>query len=270
MSLGPRGGSGARFRDARRASFALKPIGIVSALAAEARTLGPTTPHRAELRQLPDGALLAVSGIGGAAAAAAARRLVLAGATALASFGTAGGLDPTLTCGTVLLPEEVVAFDGAAAVAPASATSAHWRQRLGAALPACCITGGGRLLTSEQPIGRGAKADAWRKTGAAAVDMESAAIAQVAAQAGLPFIVVRVIIDSAADELPAAVIAASGGGRLRIGRLIAGLRLSSGDVGALIRLSARYRIARRALATVAQQGSAARRALVGGPDGEIS
>ncbi|MGH8201914.1 MAG: purine and other phosphorylase-like protein, family 1, partial [Steroidobacteraceae bacterium] len=82
----------------------MKPIGIVSALAAEARTLGPTA-HGAELRRLTDGALLAVSGIGENAAAAAARRLVLAGAGALASFGMAGGLDPALICGAVLLPE---------------------------------------------------------------------------------------------------------------------------------------------------------------------
>ena len=58
----------------------MKPIGIVSALAAEARALGPAAPHGAGLRQLADGALLAVSGIGESAAAAAARRLVLAGA----------------------------------------------------------------------------------------------------------------------------------------------------------------------------------------------
>jgi adenosylhomocysteine nucleosidase len=246
----------------------LKPIGIVSALAAEARTLGPAAPHGVGLRQLADGALLAVSGIGESAAAAAARRLVLAGATALASFGMAGGLDPTLICGAVLLPEEVAASGGAGSQIAASATSRDWRQRLHAALPASCIAGGGRLLTVDRPIGRDAKADAWRRSRAAAVDMESAAIAEVAGQAGLPFIALRVIVDTAADELPAAVIAASGGGRLRIGRLLPGLLRAPGDVAALIRLWARYRIATRVLADVARPGSAARRALVGGPGAE--
>ena len=247
----------------------MKPIGIVSALAAEARTLGPAARHGAELRRLADGALLAVSGIGEGAAAAAARRLVLAGAGGLASFGMAGGLDPTLICGAVLLPEEVAAYDGADPRA-AAATSPEWRQRLRAALPASCIACGGRLLSNGRPIGRvDAKAAAWRNSRAAAVDMESAAIAQVAGQAGLPFIALRVIVDTAADELPAAVIAASGGGPLRIGTLIAGLVRAPGDVGALIRLSARYRIASRVLAAVARPGSAARRALVGGPDMEM-
>ena len=246
----------------------MKPIGIVSALAAEARTLGPAAPHGTGLCQLADGALLAQSGIGQSAAAAAARRLVLAGATALASFGMAGALDPALVCGAVVLPEEVAAWDDAGADAAVSATSREWRQRLRAALPASCIAVGGRLLTSTRPLGRDVKARAWRMSRAAAVDMESAAVAQVAGQAGLPFIVLRVIVDTAADELPPAVIAASGGGRLRIGRLLAGLVRAPGDVRSLVRLSARYRIASRVLSAVAHADSASRRALAGGPGAE--
>ena len=245
----------------------MKPIGIVSALAAEARTLGPATCHGSELRRLADGALLAVSGIGENAAAAAARRLVLAGAGALASFGMAGGLDPALICGAVLLPEEVVGADGAAI----AATAGEWRQRLRTALPGACIACGGKLLSSERPIGTPeAKAAAWRESRAAAVDMESAAIARVAAQAGLPFIALRVIVDTAFDLLPAAVIAASGGGRLRLGRLGAELLRAPGDVGALIRLAARYRIAKSVLATAVARRSAARDVLVGGPQAETS
>lgn len=242
----------------------MKPIGIVSALAAEARTLGRVAPRGAGLAQLPDGAFLAVSGIGESAAAAAARRLVLAGATALASFGMAGGLDPALTCGAVVLPEEVAAWDGGGPGAQASATSAEWRRRLRDALPAACIAAGGKLLTSPLPMGRAAKAEAWRISRAAAVDMESAAVAQVARQAGLPFIALRVIVDTASDELPPAVIAASSGGRLNIGRLLAGLLRAPADVAALMRLSARYRIASRVLSAVARAESASRRALLGG------
>jgi adenosylhomocysteine nucleosidase len=245
----------------------LKPIGIVSALAAEARTLGPAARQGAELRRLTDGALLAVSGIGAGAAAAAARRLVLAGVNSLASFGMAGGLDPALVCGAVLLPEEIVAPDGAAV----AATASEWCQRLRAALPASCIAGGGKLLTSDRPLAsREAKAAAWRESRAAAVDMESAAIAQVARQAGLPFIAIRVIVDTAFDPLPAAVIAASGGGQLRIGRLLGALVRAPGDFAGLIRLCARYRIAMCVLSGVAAPGSAARGVLVGGPAAGMS
>jgi len=221
-----------------------------------------------ELRRLADGALLAVSGIGPAAAAAAARRLVLAGAGALASYGMAGALDPMLICGAVLLPEEIATM-GAERSGTRLPTSGPWRERLRAALPASCIVCGGSLLTSERPLAHpDAKAAAWLRTSAAAVDMESAAIAQVAAQAGLPFIALRVIVDTAADELPAAVIAASSGGRLRIGRLIGGVARAPRDLAALIRLAVHHRIASRVLATLVGAGGPARRALVGGPEGE--
>ena len=206
--------------------------------------------------------------MGRTAAAAAARRLVLAGAGALVSFGMAGGLDPTLICGTVLLPDEVAADGAVPDILP---TSKDWRQRLRAAIPGACLVCGGRLLTAGQPLARpDAKADAWRHTGAVAVDMESAAIAQVAGQAGLPFIALRVIVDTATDELPAAVIAASAGGGLRVGRLIVGLLRAPTDLGPLIRLSARYRIATRVLAAVAAPDSLPRRALLGGADTEMS
>ena len=110
----------------------------------------------------------------------------------------AGGLDPALVCGAVLLPEEIVAPDGAAV----SATAAEWCQRLRAALPASCIAGGGRLLTSDRPLAsREAKAAAWRESRAAAVDMESAAGSpRSPGRLGSPFIVLRIIVDTASDQ----------------------------------------------------------------------
>jgi hypothetical protein len=106
----------------------------------------------------------------------------------------------------------------------------------------------GNLLTSTQAIDTPAeKAAALRRTGAAAVDMESAAVAEVAAKHHLPFIAVRVIVDTAADFLPRAVVAASRAGRVRFGRLIGGLILAPREIAALLRLAKRYRIAMRSL-----------------------
>ena len=67
----------------------------------------------------------------------------------------------------------------------------------------------------------------------------------------------RVIVDSAADALPRAVVAASGSGRVQIGRLLAGLIVAPGEIGALLRLTQRYRLAMRALKTVARVNSLA-------------
>ena len=225
-------------------------VGVVAALEAEARTLGPAVRRHDGLSSLRDGALLAVSGMGSAAAAAAARRLVDAGAAALMSFGLAGGLDPSLAAGSVVVPGEVISGDGARLL-----TSAGWCGQLRLAIdglgPVCC----GRLLTVSHPIGPIAdKARAFRETGAVAADMESLAVAQVAALHGLPFVAVRVIVDSALDALPPAVTAASREGRLNMRRLIGGLAAAPLDLIALMRLAKRYRTATRSLTALARAG----------------
>jgi len=84
------------------------------------------------------------------------------------------------------------------------------------------------------------------------VDMESLAIAQVAAAHRLPFVAVRVIVDTAADELPRAVVTASQEGHVRIWRLLGAMALAPAELGALVRLAGRYRMATRRLAAVAR------------------
>ncbi len=226
----------------------MSKFGIVAALAAEAHCLGTAPGGRAALSPLPGGALLAISGIGYAAAALAARRLADAGVTALLSWGMAGGLDPGLRAGSVVLPSEVIGADGSA-----FATAFEWREALLTAVESQLPASRGKLLTSPQAIASvAAKAAAFRATGAAAVDMESLAIAEIAAARGLPFIAVRVIVDTAGDSLPRSILAASSGGPLRIWRLVGGLAAAPADVADLLRLMRRYRAARRALAAIAR------------------
>jgi adenosylhomocysteine nucleosidase len=225
----------------------LNGVGVVAALESEARTLGPAVRRRDGLFFLSDGALLAISGMGGARAAIAARSLVEAGALALMSFGLAGGLDPTLSAGTVVLPSEVISRGGAR-----FSTSTDWREQLSAAIAKQRPVAAGTLLTSAAAIGTVAdKAAAFRETGAVAVDLESLAVAEVSAAHNLPFIAVRVIVDTAADVLPRAVMAASRGGQVNFRRLVGGLAVAPLDVIALIRLAQRHRAATRSLAAVA-------------------
>jgi adenosylhomocysteine nucleosidase len=224
--------------------------GVVAALAAEARALGPIRRGGAkapgDFPQLEDGTLLAVSGIGTAAARAAARALVSARVAALMTFGLAGALDPDLAAGTIILPGELISPDGTRLV-----TCKAWRERIADSLGSVGAVRTDTLLTSARAIETPReKAAAFRDTGAAAVDMESAAVAEVAAAHGLPFIAVRVIVDTAGDALPPSVVAASRSGRVQIGRLIAALVAAPGEVAALIRLARRYRTAMHALARV--------------------
>jgi hopanoid-associated phosphorylase len=245
---------------------ALNLVGIVAALAAEARALGPTKPGFEPLRSLADGTMLAVSGMGCAAAARAAQSLVEAGVTALASWGMAGGLDPALRAGTIVLPDQVISADGAS-----FPTTRYWRERLAAALAARQVIANGKLLSSAHAIEAVAdKAAAFGATGALAVDMESLAIAQIAAAQGLPFIAVRVIVDTAHDALPRAAVAASRSGQFQIWRLIGALALAPAEISAVIRLAQRYRTARRSLVAVAHAGSLAQFALPALADASVS
>jgi adenosylhomocysteine nucleosidase len=226
-------------------------VGVVAALEAEARALGPSMqrrgePRLSELLAFDDGALLAVSGIGREAAEAAARALIDAGVAALMTFGMAGGLDPALQAGSVVLPCELISADGTR-----FAASRSWRERVAAAVSPLRAVSAGNLLTSTRAIDTpSGKSTAFRETGAAAVDMESAAVAAIASHHNLPFIAVRVIVDTAADTLPRAVVNASRLGKVQIGRLIAGLIVAPGEIAALIRLARRYRLAMRSLRAI--------------------
>jgi len=162
----------------------------------------------------------------------------------------AGGLDPSLQAGEILLPTEVVTSGGRV-----HRCEKGWRERLGATIEARS----GRLLTSARSVGSVEdKAALFRSTGAVAVDMESAAIAEVAEQHGLPFLAVRVVVDSAGDVLPRAVTAAADNeGHLHIWRLIGALALAPNELAPLIRLAQRYRAANRSLASIARMGSLA-------------
>ncbi len=203
-------------------------------------------PPLSELALLGEGSLLALSGIGCVAAAAAAHALVDAGVSALMTFGMAGGLDPALKTGSVVIPCELLSMDGAR-----YAACRVWREQVAAAVSPLCAVTEGNLLSSAHAIETPAdKAAAFRNTGAAAVDMESSAVAEIAAEHNLPFIAVRVIVDTAYDVLPRAVVAASRAGRVRLARLVGGLILAPREITSLIRLAQRYRIAMRSLRVI--------------------
>lgn len=193
--------------------------------------------------------VLEQSGPGPANAAGAARAAARSGASALLSFGLAGGLDPGLGPGTVVIPERIILATGGTLE-----TDAAWRERIAAALGPGLASDRGALLTVDTPLATPArKAAAAETTGAVAVDMESGAIAAVAAEAGLPTVAVRVVADGAADSLPPGVerwIDATG--RRRAAPIAAAaLRPSRWPV--LARLARRHRVAQRALTRVAQR-----------------
>ena len=233
----------------------MKGLGIVAALVAESRPLGPATRRGSEPTTLADGTLLIVSGVGPAAAAVGARRLLAAGARALLSWGLAGGLDPSLEAGTLVLPLEVISPEGGMLE-----TSADWRERVCDAIVARHAASRGRLLSCPEPLGStAAKALAFRQTGAVAVDMESFAIAEAASAGRVPFLAVRAIVDAAHDAVPEVALSATRPGEdgLGLARMLIALARTPGELPSLVRLARRYRTASRALSAVAESGALA-------------
>ena len=245
-------------------------IGVVAALAAEGRAL-----RGGESGRLLEKTLLQVSGVGAAAATRAAESLVRRGARALISWGVAGALDPALAPGAICLPAVVLERAGNEGDGTRLPTHAAWRATLAAALrtrglltaraaaagvvAARAVTAGpllteGTLLSgvSEALSSVATKRAAHAATGAVAVDMESAAVARVAEREGLPFVVLRVIVDTAADEIPGSIVNASRAGRVRLLELAGSLLLAPAEILPLLRLAGRYRIGLAQLRAVAR------------------
>jgi hopanoid-associated phosphorylase len=124
---------------------------------------------------------------------------------AVVSFGLAGGLDPSLSVGDVLLASEVCAEDRRYRVTQDFA-STWMRAAARGSLP---IAGTLPIAGVDAPVTTpDAKAALRERTGAAGVDMESHIAAAYAERHGLPFGVLRVVSDGADRVVPPAAAAA--------------------------------------------------------------
>ena len=237
------------------AAATARPVtGVVVALADEARPLSARLRRSrlkaGDLIAVDDHLLLALSGIGPERAARAAENLLAAGVVAIASWGTAGGLDPKLPRAALVLPKRVIDGNG-----NSYAVDVPWRWRLEQALNGVVRVASGPLLSSAQPLANVAqKAEAFARTSAIAVDMESAAVASCAADAHCPFMAVRTIADTAAEQLPAAALAAvDADGHLHWLRLLLALLRQPGDLPRLIALGRHFAAAQATLEATSRQ-----------------
>jgi adenosylhomocysteine nucleosidase len=199
-------------------------IGFVVGLSAEARLL-----RRFGVRV----------GIGGgvpAGAAQAASKLVSEGAHALVSFGLAGGLNPALQPGAVLVPQSVI-DDGE--MYSCDPSLIEW---LGGA--------NAKFMMSAKQVAETAdeKKKLFEQTLAEAIDLESGAVARVAVAGQLPFAVLRAVADPAQRNLPpAALIALNGAGEIGFLSVLASVFKNPVQIPGLISLGQDAAKARAAL-----------------------
>jgi len=213
-------------------------VAVIAALELEAVIL-----RRAFANTGPD---ILVSGPGAGQAGRAASRALDRGANALVSWGLAGGLQADAGTGSVVLPEVVASDSGRYAADPA------WRERIVRLLGQRYRILPGAVFTADRVLTTTAEKAALReRTGAAAVDMESAGVAAVAAAARVPFIAIRAVADTAADTLPARVAElVTDDGRTRLAALPP-ILLAPRQFARLLRLGLRSREARRVLRRIA-------------------
>ena len=183
-------------------------VGIVFAVAIEADPFARLATQRVGTRasgvDIEEGTVAGVrvawcvGGVGTAAAARAARLLVAGHRPrTLVSAGFAGGLDPTVPRGAVVRPTTAI-VDGA----PHDLPLTVFTTRDDAGLPPLTIVTVAAVVGTPDE-----KRMLAARTGAHLVDMETHAVARVAAEAGLPCAAVRVVSDDAAQALPHEVAA---------------------------------------------------------------
>jgi len=203
---------------------ALLGAAIVVGLAAEARLA----------RRL--GLPVATGGGTADGARGAAEVLIAQGVIGLISFGLAGGIDPALPSGTLLIPAGIRLAGRDVATDPALTRA------LGGPTPHVLLAGD--TLAAEAAV----KSRLHDATGCAAIDLETAAVAEVAARHGLPFAVLRAICDPAGADLPpAARVALDPAGTIGAGRVLVSVLARPGQIRTLVALARHAAAARGAL-----------------------
>jgi nucleoside phosphorylase len=224
----------------REAAAPAASVAVIVALGVERAALR-TRPER----EPPLGVIQ--SGPGPERAASAATAALASGASGLLSFGLAGALRAGLDPGAVLLPRRVLSAAGAC-----FDVDPEWHAELAAAVRDSGLKPAlDDLLSVPSAITTVKDKAAAAAKGAAAADMESAAIAAVAARAGARFVALRVVVDAAGDELPTDVerwIDERGERRMSAALSAA---LHPAQWRCLWTLAQRYRTARRTLARLA-------------------
>lgn len=224
--------------------------GILVALPEELRTLTKSRLEQGKCTHVANNTLVILSGTGPDNASVAAQKLIENGANQLISWGCAGALAPFLKAGDLLIPTVILTEDN-----QQLETRRDWTKKIINTLEQAIRCYDGWLFESRSVIHLAQdKMQQHQKTQALAVDMESAALARVAQQAGIPFVAIRSIVDPADLDLPRAIShAMTEKGVISITKLLLYLACHPTELPHLIQLGLHFNSASKTLKHVASE-----------------
>ena len=179
----------------------LSRIGIIAALPAEAKCLYSKKLKAGLPVEIQQDVFLCLSGIGHESALIAAKKLTALKVNALISWGVAGAIDKSVNSGDIILANSI------ANESNRYSTSENWLSRVSEHLRSTRMVSIGGIASSKEICASTTdKLHLLQKTGALAVDMESAAIAETATANNLDLLVIRTISDDAGTVIPEAIL----------------------------------------------------------------
>ncbi len=197
-------------------------IGIITGVRTEQQALAP-------ILGAENSPLVRLSGARPSRARIGVVSLLEAGVDGILSFGTAGALKQGLQPGDIMLGESVLGPDDTM-----YASDPAWIEAMSNTLEIKPVG----IVGSENVIGADAKARLFADTNCVAVDMESHIAAELAQEAGVPFAILRAVVDPVEFEFPEFVLdSVRPDGSVSLLPIIAGLCIQPWLTGRLLDLN---------------------------------
>ena len=222
--------------------------GIIIALPDEVSSLTDKKIHKGDCVFINDNILVTCSGAGPENAKKASKLLINKGAKKLISWGCAAALKKNLHAGDLILPETLQTERQEDLT-----ISSGWLNDVINHLSALNPHTGSLAESSSIVAESSAKKAIHKQTRAIALDMESIAIAKIAIQNNLPFLVIRCIADPVSMSLPKAVsYALNNEGDIVLPKLLWFLLTHPSELPSLIKLGLHFNAAKNKLKLVAK------------------